>query len=34
MALSTSKLRFNELVSDFGCVALEIGMPSNGSFEK
>jgi len=34
MARNTSKLRFNELVSDFRCVALEIGIPSNGSFEK
>ena len=33
MALNTSKLHCNELDSDFRCVATEIAMPSNGSFE-
>jgi len=34
MVLNTSKLHYNELVSDFKCVATEIGTPSNGFFER
>ncbi len=33
MALNTSKLHFNELDSDFRCVATEIGTLSSGFFE-
>ncbi len=33
MALNTSKLRCNELASDFRCVATEIGTLSSEFFE-
>ena len=33
MTLNTSKPRYNELDSDFRCVATEIATPSNEFFE-